>query len=149
MLRAVRLDPKLVYWTAALANMIAIVALASFGVLRARRREIAGHRRLMLGAAVLVALFLVSYVAKVWLLGREQLELWDARYVQALRFHETCVLAMVLVGTRAIWLGAKSGFTNRARARSHRLAGRTALIAAALGVASAGYVLMGMYARLP
>jgi len=147
MLRAVPLDPKLVYWTAALANMIAIVALASFGVGRARRREIAGHRRLMLSAAALVALFLFSYFAKVWLLGREQLELWDSRYVYALRFHETCVLAMVLAGLRAIWLGAKSGFTDAARARSHRRAGRTALISAGLGVASAGYVLFGMYER--
>jgi len=149
MLHAVPLDPKLVYWTAALANMIAIVALAVVAVGRARRHEIAGHRRLMLGAAALVALFLVSYFAKVWLLGREQLELWDARYVHVLRLHETCVLAMVVAGLRAIWLGAKRGFTDAARARSHRRAGRTALIAAGLGVASAGYVLFGMYERTP
>ena len=149
MLRAVSVDPKLVYWSAALANMIAIVALAAFGVGRARRREIAGHRRLMLSAAALVALFLVSYVAKVWLLGREALELWEAHYVFTLRFHETCVLAMVLAGTRAIWLGAKSGFADPKRARSHRRAGRTALVAAAFGVASAGYVLFGMYERAP
>jgi uncharacterized membrane protein YozB (DUF420 family) len=149
MLRAVPLDPKLVYWTAALANMIAIVALAAFGVRRARRREIAGHRRLMLSAAALVALFLVSYVAKVWLLGREQLELWDVRYVWTLRFHETCVLAMVLAGLRAIWLGAKSGFIDPGRARSHRRAGRTALVSAGLGVVSASYVLLGMYERAP
>ena len=81
MLRAVLSDPKLVYWTLALANMLAIVALATVAVRRVRRREIAGHRRLMLAAASLVALFLVSYVAKVWLLGREQLELWEPRYV--------------------------------------------------------------------
>jgi len=140
-------DPKLAYWTVALANMLAIVALAVVAVRRVRRREIAGHRRLMLGAASLVALFLVSYVAKVGLLGREQLELWDARYVWTLRFHEACVAAMVLAGSRALWLGAKTGFSDATRARSHRRAGRTALVSALLGVASAGYVLFGMYQR--
>ena len=98
-------------------------------------------------AASLVALFLVSYVAKVWLLGREQLELWDARYVHTLRFHETCVAVMVLAGSRALWLGAKTGFTDPLRARSHRRAGRTAFVAAGLGLASAAYVLFGMYER--
>jgi len=149
MLPAVSLDPKLVYWTAALANMIAIVALATLGVRRVRRREIAGHRRLMLTAATLVALFLVSYVAKVGLLGREALEVWDPRYVHTLRFHEACVSAMVLAGLRAIWLGSKSGFTDPKRASAHRRAGRIAIVSAALGVASAGYVLYGMYARAP
>jgi uncharacterized membrane protein YozB (DUF420 family) len=147
MLRVVLSDPKLAYWTVALANMLAIVALALAAVGRARRREIAGHRRLMLVAASLVGLFLVSYVAKVWLLGREQLALWAPRYVWTLRFHETCVAVMVLAGSRAIWLGARSGFTDAARARSHRRAGRAALISAALGVASAGYVLFGMFER--
>ena len=147
MLRAVPVDPKLAYWTAALANMLAIVALAGFAVARVRRREIAGHRRLMLVAAALVAVFLVSYLAKVWLLGREQLELWDPQYVYTLRFHETCVAVMVLAGSRALWLGAKSGFSDPVRARSHRRAGRTALVAVLLGVASAGYVLFGMYER--
>jgi uncharacterized membrane protein YozB (DUF420 family) len=103
----------------------------------------------MLSAAALVALFVVSYVAKVWLLGREPLELWDARYVFVLRFHETCVLVMVLAGLRAIWLGSRSGFGDPVRARSHRRAGRTALVSAGLGVASASYVLLGMYERAP
>jgi len=148
MLRPMVLDPKLIYWTAALANMVAILCLAVVGVRRVRRREIAGHRRLMLTAAALVGLFLVSYLAKVGWLGREQLELWDARYVWTLRFHETCVLVMVLAGLRAIWLGAKTGFSDPLRARSHRRAGRTALVAAGLGVTSAAYVLFGMYERL-
>jgi uncharacterized membrane protein YozB (DUF420 family) len=140
-------DPKLAYWTAALANMLAICALAAVAVARVRRREIAGHRRLMLGAATLVGLFLVSYVAKVALLGREQLELWAPRYVWTLRFHETCVAGMVLGGARALWLGAREGFRDASRARAHRFAGRVALVSALLGVASAAYVLFGMYER--
>jgi uncharacterized membrane protein YozB (DUF420 family) len=149
MLRAVFSDPKLAYWTVALANMLAIAALALLAVRHVRRREIAAHRRLMLGAASLVALFLVSYVAKVTVLGREQLELWDSRFVWTLRFHESCVAMMVLAGSRALWLGARTGFSDATRARSHRRAGRTALVSALLGVVSAGYVLLGMYERSP
>lgn len=127
--------------------MIAIVALAIAGVRRAQRREIAGHRRLMLSAAGLVGLFLVAYVAKVAALGREPLELWEPRYVHALRFHETCIAVMVLAGTRALWLGERGGFRDPARAGSHRVAGRAAALSALLGVASAAYVLVGMYQR--
>jgi uncharacterized membrane protein YozB (DUF420 family) len=147
MLRAVSLDPKLLFWTAALANMLAIVALATVGVGRARRREIAGHRRLMLAAAGLVGLFLVAYGLKVATLGREALELWERHYVWALRFHETCVLGMVLGGGRALWLGERAGFRDPARARAHRLAGRVGAVSALLGVLSAAYVLLGMYLR--
>jgi uncharacterized membrane protein YozB (DUF420 family) len=147
MLRAVSLDPKLIFWTAAFANMLAIVSVATVGVRRAQRREIAGHRRLMLIAAALVALFLLAYVAKVGMLGREQLEVWERRYVWTLRFHETCVAVMVLAGSRAVWLGAREGFRDAARARSHRRAGWTAVVSALLGVMSAGYVLIGMFER--
>jgi uncharacterized membrane protein YozB (DUF420 family) len=147
MLRAVSPDPKLLFWTAALVNMLAIVVLATVGVRRARRREIAGHRRLMLAASGLVGLFLLAYVLKVAALGREALELWEPHFVWALRFHETCVLGMVVGGGRALWLGERSGFRDPARARAHRLAGRTAAVSALLGVASAAYVLVGMYLR--
>ncbi|MGH2899687.1 MAG: DUF420 domain-containing protein, partial [Solirubrobacteraceae bacterium] len=103
---------------------------------------------LMLTAAALVGLFLVAYLAKVGMLGREQLELWERRYVWTLRFHETCVAVMVIAGARAIWLGAREGFRDAARARSHRRAGWTAVVSAVLGVMSAGYVLLGMFERV-
>ncbi len=148
MLRAVDADPKLVYWTAALVNMGIALGLAVAGVRRVRRRDVAGHRRFMLGATALVGLFLVSYVAKVAWLGRERLELWDPRYVWTLRFHETCVLTMVIAGGRALWLGAREGFRDSERAWVHRRAGRIALISAGLGVLSATYVLYGMYERM-
>jgi uncharacterized membrane protein YozB (DUF420 family) len=141
------LDPKLAFWTGAFANMAAIVVLAGVGVARARRREIPGHRRLMRAAAGLVGLFLVAYVLKVAVLGREALELWAPHYVWALRLHETCVLGMVLGGGRALWLGEPGGFREPGRARSHRRAGRVAAISAVLGLASAAYVLLGMYLR--
>lgn len=152
------LDPKVAYWTAAFANMLAAVALAGFGVRRIRRAEIAGHQRLMKTAALLVVLFLVSYGVKLALLGREALELWEPRFVNVLRFHEACVATMVLAGGRALYLATTRRLADppaardveaRARsARSHRRAGWTALVSSALGAVTAGYVLYGMYARM-
>src|SRR5262245_54268074 len=81
---AVPMDPKLLYWSAALIDLAAVVAFALVGWRRARRREFHAHRRSMLAASGLVAAFLVSYLAKVALLGREQLELWAPVYVRVL-----------------------------------------------------------------
>jgi putative membrane protein len=152
------LDPKVAYWTAALANMVAVVVCAVLGVRRIRRAEISAHRRLMTTAAILVGLFLLSYVAKVALLGREPLELWEPRFIAVLRLHETCVAVMVLAGARALYLATARRLADppvpdtaarRARtARSHRRAGWTAIVSSALGVVTAGYVLYGMYARM-
>lgn len=152
------MDPKVTYWTVALANMVAAVTLAALGVRRIRHADVSRHQRLMKSAGLLVALFLVSYVAKVALLGREALELWEPRFVHVLRLHETCVAVMVLAGGRAMYLATTrrladpptpSDVEARAKsARSHRRAGWTALVSSALGVVTAAYVLYGMYARL-
>jgi hypothetical protein len=64
-------DPKLVYWTAALTNLAVIIACLLSGAAHIRRGDLRGHRHRMLGAAALVALFLVSYALKLVLLGRE------------------------------------------------------------------------------
>jgi len=136
--------------------MLAAVTLAGLGVRRIQRAEIAGHQRLMKTAALLVALFLLSYGAKVVLLGREALELWEPRFVNVLRLHELCVATMVLAGSRALYLATTRRLADpptdidaRARsARSHRRAGWTALVSSALGAVTAAYVLYGMYARL-
>jgi hypothetical protein len=76
-----------------------------------------------------------------------------------LRFHELCVLLMVVSGGIALRLGhtlrQTKAFVDDPDAaeapaglrRRHRLAGRTALAGALLGVASAGVVLAGMYGR--
>jgi len=157
--RAMAFDPKVAYWTAAFANMLAAVGLAVFGVRRIQRAEIAGHRRLMKTAALLVVLFVLSYGVKLAVLGREALELWEPRFVNVLRFHELCVATMVLAGSRALYLATTRRLADpptpstaqaRARsARSHRRAGWTALVSSALGAVSAGYVLYGMYERMP
>ena len=95
------------------------------------------------------ALFLVSYVLKLAFLGREALSTWSAVSVNVLRFHELCVLAMLLAGGTALFLGRRLAPSGASRARPatrrrpprslrrHRLAGRTALVGAILGAATA------------
>jgi uncharacterized membrane protein YozB (DUF420 family) len=150
-------DAKVLYWTAALANMGVAFACALVGIGRIRRGEVAGHQRAMKAAALLVVLFLSSYLLKVEALGREQLELWEPRFVAVLRMHETFVAAMVVAGALALGLASGLGLLRVGRAaperrtlgaRAHRVAGWTAIASCALGVATAAYVLYGMYARL-
>ncbi|MBW2232109.1 MAG: DUF420 domain-containing protein [Deltaproteobacteria bacterium] len=150
------MDPKVLYWTGALANMIILVAIGISGVRQIRRGEVARHRRSMLTSASLVLVFIGSYVLKLIFLGREDLASWEPTYVRTLRFHELCVLLMVVGGGLALTWGRalrqsnaifdESDSATRLRKR-HRMAGRTALVAALVGVASAALVLTGMYGR--
>lgn len=154
------LDPKVLYWTGALANMLLIAVFAARGVLQVKRGDVVGHRRSMLVCTVLVVAFLVSYAGKVALLGREALSTWGGFYVNVLRFHETCVLVMVVGGGIALQRAyAMRGTRSRTRiasdpatapgtAKMHRVAGRTAVGGLVLALLSAGVVLFGMYARL-
>ncbi len=157
------MDAKLLYWTAALANLLLAVLCGARGVRRIRRRDVRGHRRMMLSAAGLVALFLLSYVFKVLLLGKEDRGAWDRTSLVSLYVHETGILVMLLGGALAAARSlrfrrlldafpfdadraARSDALARAR-RQHRRAGWTALIGAGLAFAMATLVLLGMYAR--
>jgi len=147
-------DPKLLYWTWAWANMAVVVGLAFSGVREIRRHAIARHRRRMLTAAALVLVFLLSYVCKTALLGYEELELWEPTFVYVLRVHEVCIFTMLLAGGTAVYLarrlrlaaGAESNPGARGL-RRHRRAGWTALISGTLGLLTSAYVLFGMYQR--
>lgn len=153
------MDPRLAYWTLALVNMFAVVGFALAGVQAVRRGDTELHRRRMLVSASLVVLFVLSYVVKLAVIGREHRSSWGMFSIWVLRIHELCVLTMVLAGALAIARGlrlrATRSFTRRPQdpaapasvVRSHRGAGRTAAIAAALGFALAVFVLAGMYRR--
>src|SRR5258708_26698956 len=94
--RAMDFDPKVAYWTAAFANMLAAVTLAVIGVRRIQRAEVAGHRRMMKTAAPLVLLFALSYGVKLALLGRRALQLSFPRLQNALPFPAACAATLVL-----------------------------------------------------
>src|SRR5262245_2991075 len=152
------MDPKLIFWCVALANLGAIVSFAVTGVMAVRRGDVRTHRRRMLTSASLVGFFLASYLVKVAVLGREDRSLWTALDRSVLYVHETFVAAMLLGGGYAAWRAwqfrARLGpalvlprdgmLPGRA---PHRRAGWIAVIGAALAFVTAGGVLAGMFAR--
>jgi uncharacterized membrane protein YozB (DUF420 family) len=155
------MDPKALYWTGALVNLGLIVMLAFRGVAQIREGEVEKHRRSMLTGALLIGVFLVSYVFKLIFLGREDLSVWSNFHVQNLRLHETCVLLMILAGGMAVTQARRMrGSRERTRnpagppARAstvkwHRRAGWTAVLASVAAFLTAAVILAGMYARLP
>lgn len=153
------MDPKLVYWTWAVANFVAVVVLALMGVAQIRRGNVLAHRRRMLGSASLVGLFVGSYVVKLFVLGREDRSVWSATSLAVLYAHELCIAAMLIAGGYAAYrawrffpgMGPNPSLeTSNSKLRErvqHRRAGWTAVVASALGCALAFGVLFGMYAR--
>lgn len=153
------MDPKILFWTWALANMGLIVAFAFVGVSARRAGDLAGHRRMMMLAAALVGVFLAAYVLKLAFLGREDMSVWSTYAVWTLRFHESCVAVMLIAGGIAMHRGRKLSATRNVThdpadppaeptlSGGHRRLGRAAVIAAVLGVFSAAVVLFDMYQR--
>jgi uncharacterized membrane protein YozB (DUF420 family) len=151
------IDPKLAYWTWALFNFALVVVCALAGVRRIRSGRAHGHRKMMLAAAAFVALFLVSYLGKVALLGREERGSWSAGWLWVLYVHEACVAVMLLAAGLALTRARRFGPLRdteppapEARARDrevHRRAGRVAVAASLAALAAAAVVLAGMYTR--
>jgi uncharacterized membrane protein YozB (DUF420 family) len=153
------MDPKLWFWTAALALMGGVVACAAVGIARRRRGEMRGHRSAMLAAAALVGLFLLSYLLKVALLGHEEISTWSEGDRLTLWIHEGCVAVMLGSGAMGGWRAWRLRRTRNATldprdpvapvrlARWHRRAGWTATVAAGAGWLTALLVLVGMYRR--
>jgi hypothetical protein len=113
----------------------------------------------MSAAAMLIAVFLVSYVFKLSFLGREDFSTWTWAQVQVLRIHELCVAAMLLGGSYAGWKALRFRGSlpkgpllppeeNPVRGRVlHRRAGWVAVAGSVLGFVTALFVLAGMYSR--
>ena len=154
------MNPSLTFWTAALIDLLAIVALVAIGIRNIRRGNLAKHRRCMKAAAALVACFLGIYPIKVLYLGRERLPEWSGQAVTVLRIHELCVFAMLAGGVTALILSRKmhrnrneltqlpdAPLASSRTLRRHRKAGWTAAIGAGLAFLTAAIVLVGMYER--
>ena len=150
-------DAMLLYWTGSFVNFALVVGCAVVGVRRVRRGNATGHRRMMRASAVLVGLFLVSYVLKVLLTGREDRSEWTDASLWMLYVHEACIASMLVAAgigmTRARRFGRlRDGAVPAPEARErdrriHRIAGRVALFAGAAALLTAGGVLAGMFAR--
>jgi uncharacterized membrane protein YozB (DUF420 family) len=153
------MDGKLAFWAVAFLNLAAVLVLGLRGAWLARQGRIPAHRRTMLSACALVVLFLGAYLAKTHWLGHEDVARWSLAHRWNLRVHETAVAVMLTAGTLALLRGRRLRRTSRfsgeaadppappALLRGHRRAGRVALLAALLGLATASGILVGMIAR--
>lgn len=153
------MNPGLLFWTAALVDLGIVCLAAIVGVRFAHRGEIARHRRAMKLASWLVVAFLLSYVAKVFVVGREDMSVWSSFDLWVLRFHELFVMTMLvaggvawiqarrLEGTRVVTRDARDPDADPRAVRLHHRAGWTAVASALLGFVLAVGVLAGMYAR--
>ena len=153
------MEPKLLFWCWALANMGLVLTQCARGWRAIRANRIDDHRRAMSWAGFWVVAFLVGYVAKRVLLGAEDLGAWSSAARTNLYVHETFVAGMLVAGGTALVLGRRLARTRRvtraaadplaapAAISRHRLAGRIALVCAAFGFATACGILGGMLAR--
>jgi hypothetical protein len=153
------MNPGLFFWSAALVNLAVVCALALLGVRCAHRGEIARHRRAMKIASWLVVAFLLSYVLKVVLIGREDMASWSRLDLWVLRCHELFVVIMLiagsaawiqsrkLVGTRIVSRDARDPEADPKVLRGHKRAGWAAVLSALAGFVLAIGVLAGMYSR--
>ena len=153
------MDPKLLFWAAALVDLAVLCGFALFGVRYVRRGEIARHRRAMKIASWLIVAFLGAYVLKLGVLGREDQSAWSSLDIWVLRIHELFVLSMIVGGAVAWVQGRKLARTRLVThdpsdpapdakiVRTHKIAGRTAVIASVLAFGMAIGVFAGMVAR--
>jgi uncharacterized membrane protein YozB (DUF420 family) len=153
------MDPKLLFWAAALVDLAVLCGFALYGVRYARRGEIARHRRAMKIASLLIVVFLGAYVLKVVLLGKEDQSVWTLFDVWVLRIHELFVMFMIgggivawtqarkLIPTRLVTHDPNDPLPDPKVAKTHRIAGRTAVISSILAFLLAIGVFAGMVAR--
>jgi uncharacterized membrane protein YozB (DUF420 family) len=135
------MHPNLWFWTGALGLLLLVVVCALLGVRALRQGYVARHRRWMHRAAALTGLFLVAYLVKVLVLGKEDLSTWAHSRLVILWTHEAVVAVMLLSGVTARLLARNP----HRRPTWHRLWGRISVSTAVLALLTAGWVLAGMY----
>lgn len=151
------MDANLLFWTLALLDLGLVMLCCLRGVRNVRAGNVVAHRRMMLSAAALIGFFLVAYVGKVFVLGREDKSAWTRLDYTILYVHESCVMAMLIAGAFALYRASRFRAElgpNFERPRtplsggaSHVRAGRIAVWAAIFGFVTAGGVLFGMFTR--
>ena len=117
---------RIVYWCLALVPVGGAVVSAWVGVRAVRDGRVDDHRRWMNRASLWVIAFLVSYLLKLALLGREPLATWSAGRIVVLNVHRALVESMLVLGV------------------VNRILGRVVLGAATLGFGTALVVLVQM-----
>lgn len=105
------MDLKTLLWYAVLGSMTGAYLAALAGVRSARRHDVEYHSRLMIRTCTIVGLWLVAYVMKQLLFGRERFggteaQYW-ALYVPAFTAHMLLAVATILIGGYNLYTGLK------------------------------------------
>jgi uncharacterized membrane protein YozB (DUF420 family) len=140
---------RAIYWTIALILMGIAVIHAATGIRQVRRGETEKHRRSMGRALIWVAVFLVSYLGKVLVLGHENLELWSADRRLVINLHRGLVLTMLVTGGIGRLLAGRALARVSPGRQLHRVLGWIAFPSAIAGLGTAVLVLAQMWMALP
>ena len=143
---------NLAFWLYAYVLMMVVVYVAFKGVGHIKRGEQEAHMKKMVFACNILIFFVVSYVVKILVLGREDKVGWQTMDLVVLYVHETCIFIMLLAGTYARIQAAR--FKDRpvseipaAARKKHARSGKVAITAATLALFTASFVLYGMWRR--
>lgn len=146
------MSPNLPFWLFAAALFASFSTCALLGWRRARQGRLEDHRRLMGRAIGLVLLFVVCYLIKLLVAGREDLGGFSRAEIVVLRIHESLVGLMVVAGTLTRVIARAAGTLGAPHlpakeARRHRFWGRVTLISAGLALLTATIVLRALGGR--
>ena len=146
------MDAKLVFWTGALIILGTVVGCGWRGIAAIRAGDVRRHRFHMTSSAAGIGMFLVAYLFKVRVLGREDRSAWSSLDYAVLYVHELFVTVMLGAGAVAlfqVWRSRERIDLDGAPAALpvHRRAGRIAAWAGLLAFLTAGGVWAGMLAR--
>lgn len=148
---------SLIFWLYAYGLTWIAVIFALRGIGAARTQQFARHKSLMTTAINLILFFVVSYLAKVVILGREDRSSWSDFYLYTLYIHETFIALMLVTGAWARRLAHLFRATLDAdtvppefesKRRRHGHLGRLCVLAAFCGLLTATIILWGMVTRL-
>ncbi len=143
------MDIRLAFWALSLALLGASTGSTFAGWRYIRQGRVERHRRAMNLGAAFIGLFLVLYLLKLTLLGREDLAAWSSQSLLLLRVHETFIAIMFVATSAARWLSRRLRRPDppeRLR-RQHRLWGRLGAGASCLGFLTAAVLFLGMVQR--
>lgn len=103
------MDLKAILWYAILTSVTAAYLVALAGVRSAKQHDVPHHSRRMLIACTIIGIWLVSYVAKQLLVGRERFggsaqEYWTL-YVPLFSTHMLLAVTTIGLGTYNLYMG--------------------------------------------
>jgi len=98
-------------WGVVLVGMTMACGLSIFGVRAAKRHDVAAHRKWMMVSCGLVGLWLVAYVTKQWLVGRDRfggtVEQYWFMYFPILILHTSLAMATIGLGATNMYIGLR------------------------------------------